>query len=264
MHLFLSKMSSSFNDPTTFNTQITYGTRFYKIVQPTNSNFEFRIAVDELLITTNVSLAGIFFMNNIGLDWTKITNIVAADRTSMIQAIEALAGNQAVTVSGPVSISGTVPVSFSGTIPVIITPSTTGNFYTLLTTANSAALAPALAIKVTSASPTAKVVLSSISSGSTASIGSGIGVQIVLTKNPTVTGGTYANYSTSIVQTNTTLTGSSGGVDFIGFIYKQSLGVVDLTPLNLTFLNNDIIVIGVSNNGILGSTGVQLNFTQNT
>lgn len=254
----------SFNDTTTYPTTVTYLNKFIKILQPANSNFEFRIAPDEMMITTNFSSANVFYINSVALDWTNITSPVAASRDLMISAIENLILNPSVTVSGPVTISGTVPVSISGVLPVSITPTATGAFYTIQTTTTSATLIPTLAIKVNSASPTAKMVLSSISAGSTASLGSGIGVEVRLTKNPTVTGGTFTNFSTSIVQTNTTFTSTSAGTDFQSFLFKQSLPVVDLTPLNLTFLNNDILVISISNNGLLGNSGVQLNFSQNT
>lgn len=254
----------SFNDTTTYPTTITYQNRFLKILQPTNSNFEYRISPDELMITTNFASANVFYMNSVALDWNLITSPTAANRDLMITAIENLILNPAVSISGPVTISGTVPVSIAATVPVNIIPTATGAYYTIQTTTTSASLTPTLAIKVTSASPTAKMVLSSISAGSTASLGSGIGVEVRLTKNPTVTGGTFTNFSTSIVQTNTTFTSTSAGTDFQSFLFKQSLPVVDLTPLNLTFLNNDILVISISNNGILGNSGVQLNFSQNS
>jgi len=182
----------------------------------------------------------------------------------MITAIENLKTFPAVSVSGPVTIAGTVPVSIASTVPVTIVPAATGSYYTIQTSTTSTVKVATLAIKVNNASPTAKMVLNSISVGSTVSLSSGIGVQVTLTKNPTVTGGAYSNYSTSIVQTNTTFTSTTGGVDFLGWLIKQNMQPTDLTGLGLTFLNNDILLISIDNNGLLGNTGVQLNFSQNT
>lgn len=251
-------MSGTPNDTSTYATQITFVNKAYKISQPTNANFEYWISPESLSITTNFPFGNVLLINGIALDWTKITVPVAVDRTSMILAIENLATNTPVTISGPVSISGTVPVSIAQTLPVTIVPSSSGAYYTIQTTSAAAGTATNLAIKVNSAG--GKMVLSSITVGSSITLGSGIGALVTLTKNPTVTGGTFTTFGTSIVQTNTGLTGITGGVDVQGFLVKNTF-YVNLSPLNMIFNNTDILAISINNGGLLANTGVQLNFT---
>lgn len=238
-----------------FATVVTFSTRFFKISQPTNSNYEYRISAENLRLEIHTSLPNVFYMNEIPLDYTLISSPVGASRAAMITAIEALAGIQSVSVTGPVAISGTVTTT--------IVPAATQGMYTIRITGNNIGSQSVIAIKVNSASPTAKVVLASMSAATSAALSLAGGVDITLNKNPTVTGGTFNNFSTSIVQTNTTFSSVAGGTDIYGLSFKQSTGNHKFDALNMTFLNNDILVITLNNGGI-ATSNIYLNFMQNT
>jgi len=224
-----------------FNFSVTYSNGFYTVSQPANANLIFEIPQAKAEIQTHPTLANLFYFGvpSLTLDYTKITNIVPVSRDLTIAYIISLA------------------VTSMGSVAITSLPSNAldrqGSLYATIT-----GNGPFMALRVI-AGAGQFIKLRTIDGVSNLGLGTWSNINIV--KNPTNAGGTWtAAFAGSIVEKNN-LTGftSSGGVTiWTGSVRSEKIW--DLTRLDPTLVNGDVIVVS----GLLfATTGVGATLTWN-
>jgi len=208
----------------TFSTAISYTDGFYNIVQAANNDMTVEIHNSDLKIVSHPSNANLFYMNQILLDFTKVTTPAGATRDLMIAAIVALNG-----------AIGSNPLD-------------RGAWYSTSTVSTNAGLQTAPILRVNPAF-THTVHLTYVNVSSTVG---GAGCEVAIDYNGTIVGGTWAAVQTgSNVQVNTGGTLSAGTGTFIIDLFCPSSLLFNCESQQILLNPGDTFSVLCQNNGAL-------------
>lgn len=254
----------------TFNYTVTFGNGAFEIVSTaTTPNLILEVPVSEAKFVTHPTNAALYYLGKntpILLDYTKCTNQAPISRQNLIEILQALATLGSVTVSGgTLTTVGTVGAVTSITNPITIgsLPKESGVGPAFGLTFSVSSSQNIVGIRVNPTSTGNYMILQALITTTSAALSSG--QLVTLNYNPTVTAGAWAtpaSISTSIVQTNTTFTGVTGGnTMWVGSFNNPGMNF-NLSTLAFKILTGVPFVIQYAQTGI-GSSTISLNWVEN-
>lgn len=234
----------------TFSFTVTYSNNIYRVFQSSNGNTLCTFPTAQMIMKTHPSSGNLYYLgtsgNLITLDYTLCTNLTTASRQAQLDAIVALATGApmgAVTISGQ-PISTTLNMNLGETYSRSATVSAT----------NSIAIVLRPGVNQTNT----RILGITASSSAAASATS----RIILGKNVTINGGTWAPDGQNLGSQMEVNTGGALGTqtNACTFYFNSSLNA-QLENWNITYAPQEILTVGVLFSGI-GNISVSIMWTE--